>query len=304
MADAAKLIAYRTWQDRAFNIVGAACTCLGVIALAALLVKLLMDGGPHLLSSKFFTSYPSELFPAKAGILTAIVGTLTVIVVTFFAAVPLGVATAVYLEEYARKNWVTDLVELNISNLAGVPSITYGLLAYWFFCYLLGLKPVVLVGGLTLAILILPVIIVTTREALRTIPVSIREAAYAAGATKWQVIRYHLVPYSLGGILTGTIIALSRAIGETAPIIAIGGGGFGSNLPPSPLSGDFPFLSFQWLWSPFTVLPMQMFLWTDSPNFILQQKAAAIGLVLIVLTLSLNAVAIVIRYRIRKRIKW
>ena len=304
MADASQLIAYRKWQDRAFNVVGAFCTCLGVVALAALLVKLLIDGGPHLLTTRFFTSYPSELFPAKSGILTAIVGTLAVIVVTFFAAVPLGVATAVYLEEYAHKNWLTDLVELNISNLAGVPSITYGLLAYWFFCYLIGLNPVVVVGGLTLAILVLPVIIVTTREALRTIPASIREAAYAAGATKWQVIRYHLVPYSLGGILTGTIIALSRAIGETAPIIAIGGGGFGSNLPPPPISSDFPFLSFQWLWSSFTVLPMQMFLWTDSPNSILQQKAAAIGLVLIVLTLSLNAVAIVIRYRIRKRIKW
>ena len=185
-----------------------------------------------------------------------------------------------------------------------MPSITFGLLAYWFFCYLLDFRPVVFVGGLTLAVLVLPIIIVTSREALRAIPGSIREAAYAAGATKWQVIRYHLVPYSLGGILTGTIIALSRAIGETAPLIAIGGGGFVSDLPPAPLAAHPPFVSFDWLTSPFTVLPMQMFLWTDSPNAILQQKAAAIGLVLIALTLSLNSLAIVARYRIRQRIKW
>lgn len=303
MHDTSRLIAYRKWQDRAFALLGMVCTGIGVAALAALLVKLAIDGGPYL-SGQFFASYPSELFPARSGILPAIVGTLALVVVTFVAAVPLGVATAVYLEEYARKNWLTAAIEVNISNLAGVPSITFGLLAYWFFCYLLGFRPVVFVGGLTLAILVLPIIIVTAREALRAIPGSIREAAYAAGATKWQVIRLHLIPYSLGGILTGTIIALSRAIGETAPLIAIGGGGFVSNLPPAPLTSAPPFLSFGWLTSSFTVLPMQMFLWTDSPNAVLQKKAAAIGLVLIVLTLSLNAVAIAVRYRIRQRIKW
>jgi phosphate transport system permease protein len=303
MTDVSRLIRYRKRQDYAFAVMGVLCTAVGVVALAALLVKLAVDGGPYL-GTKFFTSHPSELFPAKSGILPAIVGTLAVIVVTFLAAVPLGVATAVYLEEYAKKNWFNDAIEINISNLAGVPSITFGLLAYWFFCYLLDFKPVVFVGGLTLAVLVLPIIIVTSREALRSIPGSIREAAYAAGATKWQVIRYHLIPYSLGGILTGTIIALSRAIGETAPLIAIGGGGFVSDLPPSPVSSQPPFLSFGWLTSSFTVLPMQMFLWTDSPNAILQKKAAAIGLVLIVLTLSLNSLAIAVRYRIRKRIKW
>jgi phosphate transport system permease protein len=303
MTDLGRLIRYRKRQDRVFAVVGVLCTALGVVALAALLVKLAIDGAPHL-GGKFFTSYPSELFPAKSGILLAIVGTLAVIAVTFVAAVPLGVATAVFLEEYARKNWFTDLIEINISNLAGVPSITFGLLAYWFFCYLLDFRPVVFVGGLTLAILVLPIIIVTSREALRAIPASIREAAYAAGATKWQVIRFHVVPYSLGGILTGTIIALSRAIGETAPLIAIGGGGFVSDLPPSPITSHPPFLSTAWLNASFTVLPMQMFLWTDSPNAILQKKAAAIGLVLIVLTLALNSLAIAVRYRIRQRIKW
>ena len=303
MTDLGRLIAIRRRQDRAFTVLGISCTAIGVIALAALLVKLAVDGGPYL-SRQFFTSFPSELFPARSGILPAIVGTLLLVIVTFLAAVPLGVATAVYLEEYARKNWLTAAIEVNISNLAGVPSITFGLLAYWFFCYLLGFRPVVFVGGLTLAILVLPIIIVTAREALRAIPASIREAAYAAGATKWQVIRYHLIPYSLGGILTGTIIALSRAIGETAPLIAIGGGGSVSHLPPAPLSAEPPFLSFAWLNSSFTVLPMQMFLWTDSPNAVLQHKAAAIGLVLIVLTLALNSLAIAVRYRIRQRIKW
>jgi phosphate ABC transporter, permease protein PstA len=302
MTDIPSMIAWRKLQDRAFSALGIMCTAIGVLALAALLIKLIWDGGPYL-SYQFLSSRPSEIFPNKSGISTAIAGTLAVIVVTFFTAVPLGVATAVYLEEYARKNWFTDLIEINISNLAGVPSITYGLLGYWFFCYLLGFKPVVFVGGLTLAVLVLPIIIVTTREALRTIPGGIKEAAYASGATKWQVIRYHLVPYSLGGILTGTIIAMSRALGETAPLLAIGVGTM-LELPPSPVQSSPPFLSFQWLNYPFTVLPMLMFLQTDSPDAILQKKAATIGLVLIALTLSLNTAAIVIRYRIRKRIKW
>jgi len=302
MNDVIALIRYRKRQDWVFNVVGMLATAVGVVALAALLVKLGIDGLPHL-TPQFFTLPSSELHPARAGIFPAIMGTVAVVVVTFFAAVPLGVASAVYLEEYAHKNWFTDLIEINISNLAGVPSITFGLLGYWFFCYLLDFRPVVFVGGLTLAILVLPIIIVTTREALRSIPGTIREAAYAAGATKWQVIRFHLIPYSMGGILTGTIIALSRAIGETAPLIALGGGGF-SDVPPAPFLPRPPFVSFAWLNSSFSVLPMQMFLWTDAPQHVLQQKAAAAGLVLIALTLSLNAVAIVVRYRIRKRIKW
>lgn len=301
MTDVARLIALRKRQDRLFAVLGMACTAFGVLALAALLIKLAIDGLPFI-TVNFFTSKPSELFPERAGILTAIVGTLAIISVTFVTSVPLGVATAVYLEEYAPKNWLTAAIEINISNLAGVPSITFGLLAYWFFCYLLDLDPVVFVGGLTLAILVLPIIIVTTREALRTIPNSIREAAYAS-ATKWQVIRMHLVPYSMGGILTGVIIAISRAIGETAPLLVLGGGGL-TNLPPSPISSHFPFVNFSWLTAKFTVLPMLMYLWTDSPNAILEKKAAAIGLVLIVLTLSLNAAAIVVPYRIRQRIKW
>jgi phosphate transport system permease protein len=242
--------------------------------------------------------------PDKAGILTALIGSLCVMIVTFAAAVPLGVAAAIYLEEYSRKNWLTNLIEINISNLAGVPSITYGLVSLWLFGYLLGLTSSVLVGGLTLAMLVLPIIIVTTREAIRSIPSAIREAAYASGATKWQTIRYHLLPYSLGGIATGTIIAMSRAVGESAPLIVIGAAGWLSSLPPAPLVRRFPFISFRWLTSDFTVLPIQMFTWSGDPNPKFQDNAAAAGLVLIIFTLSMNALAIVVRYRVRRKIKW
>jgi phosphate transport system permease protein len=267
---------------------------------------------------EFFVNNADAIDPASAGILMASVGSLYVIVVTFFSAVPLGVAAAVYLEEYAKKSWFVDLVEINIANLAGVPSITYGLMALWLFSYLLGLSSSVLVGGLTVAavvgllrvmsdfeaLLILPIIIVTTREALRSIPNAIREAAYACGATKWQTIWYHLLPYSLGGIATGTIIAMSRAVGETAPLIVIGAAGWVSHLPPAPVTSQPPFLSFRWLFADFTVLPIQMFTWAGDPDPAFRDHAAAAGLVLIAFTLSFNALAIVLRYRVRQKIKW
>lgn len=305
MDDVSKLIAYRKRQDRLFEALGGLCTLVGIATLAALLIKLAVDGLPMLVRVRtFFFSNASYVEPTESGILMAWVGSLCVMVVTFLAAVPLGVAAAVYLEEYAKRNWLTNLIEINISNLAGVPSITFGLMALWLFGYLLGLSSSVLVGGLTLALLILPIIIVATREALRSIPNAIREAAYAAGATKWQTIRYHMLPYSLGGIATGTIIAMSRAVGETAPLIVIGAAGWLSNLPPSPLSGRFPFLNFRWLHADFTVLPVQMFTWTADPDPAFQANAAAAGLVLIVFTLAMNGVAIAVRYRIRQKIKW
>jgi phosphate transport system permease protein len=174
-----------------------------------------------------------------------------------------------------------------------------GLLVYQF-----RLGQSILTGGLTLAFLILPIVIVATREALRTIPQGIREAAYALGSTKWQVVRHHLLPYSIGGTMTGIIIALSRAIGETAPLITIGALTFIAFLPPPPITSQPPFLSFEWLSSPFSVLPIQMFNWVSRPDQAFVVNAAGAGLVLILVTLSLNAVAIVIRYRVRKRIKW
>jgi phosphate transport system permease protein len=188
--------------------------------------------------------------------------------------------------------------------LAGVPSIVYGLLALGLFVYTFGFGHSILSAGLTLALLILPVVIVATREAIRSIPAAIREGAYAVGATKWQTTRDHVVPYSLPGIMTGVIIGMARAIGETAPIITIGALTFIAFLPPAPMSSEFPFLSFEWLLSPFTVMPIQMFNWTSRPEAAFHHNAAAAGLVLLVMTLSMNALAIYIRYRLRKRIKW
>lgn len=297
-----RIIARRKRQDAAFNVVGILCTCVGIATLGALLVDLLLDGLPRI-NWQFLVSFPSR-FPARAGILSSWVGTLLIMLVTASTAVPLGVAAGVYLEEYARKNWVTNLIEINIANLAGVPSIIYGLMALGLLVYQFGLGQSVLAGGLTLAFLILPIVIVATREALRTIPQGIREAAYALGSTKWQVVRHHLLPYSVGGTMTGIIIALSRAIGETAPLITIGALTFIAFLPPAPVQSAPPFVSAEWLRSPFSVLPIQMFNWVSRPEQEFLVNAAAAGLVLIFVTLSLNAVAILIRYRVRKRIKW
>jgi phosphate transport system permease protein len=251
----------------------------------------------------FFTSFPSRR-AANAGILSAWVGSTLVMAVTALVAVPLGIASGIYLEEYARKNLITDLIEINITNLAGVPSIVYGLLALGLFVYQFGLGQSILSAGLTLALLILPIVIVATREAIRAIPQAIREASYACGATQWQTVRYHILPYSAAGILTGVIIGMARAIGETAPIITIGALTFIAFLPPAPLTAAPPFLSFEWLFSPFTVMPIQMFNWTSRPEAAFQANAAAAGFVLVVMTLAMNGAAIWLRYRLRRNIKW
>jgi phosphate transport system permease protein len=275
---------------------------VGVLTFASLFAGMAIDGA-HRLSPDFFTNFPSR-HPEQAGILSAWVGTTLVMIVTAVTAVPLGVAGAVYLEEYAPKNWVTDIIEINVTNLAGVPSIVYGLLALGLFVYQFGFGQSILSAGLTLALLILPVVIVATREAIRSIPAVIREGAYALGATKWQTTADHILPYSLPGILTGVIIGMARAIGETAPIITIGALTFIAFLPPAPFSGDPPAGLFDWLFAPFTVMPIQMFNWTSRPEAAFHQNAAAAGLVLVVMTLSMNALAIYIRYRLRKKIKW
>ena len=297
-----RIIARRKRQDFIFNIVGIICLLVGIITLIALVLQMAIDGLPRL-DWQFLTSFPSR-FASEAGILSSWVGTLLIMLVTGFTAVPLGIAAGVYLEEYARKNRITNLIEINIANLAGVPSIIYGLMALGLLVYQFSLGQSVLAGGLTLAFLILPIVIVATREALRTIPQNIRDGAYALGSTKWQVVRHHLLPYSLGGIMTGVIIALSRAIGETAPLITIGALTFIAFLPPAPVQAQPPFVSFDWVWSPFSVLPIQMFNWVSRPEKEFITNAAAAGLVLIIVTLSLNAVAIFIRYRVRRRIKW
>ncbi len=297
-----QLISRHKRNDVIFGVIGLLCMMVGVVTLVVLFVDLLIDGHTRF-TWEFFTNFPSR-HPEKAGIISALVGTGLVMLVTMVAAVPLGVAAGIYLEDYAKKSWVTDLIEVNVTNLAGVPSIIYGLLALGLFVYILGLGESILTAGLTLALLILPVIIVATRESIRAIPASIREAAYAVGATKWQVTSDHIIPYSQGGILTGVIIGLARAIGETAPIITIGALTFIAFLPPSPVTTTPPFVNFDWLTSPFTVLPIQMFNWISRPDTAFHVNAAATGVVIIVLTLAMNGVAIWLRYRIRQRIKW
>jgi phosphate transport system permease protein len=283
-------------------LVGVVALMIGVLTFVALFVDMALDGLGRL-SWDFFTNFPSRR-PGQAGILSAWVGSTLVMLATAFFAVPLGVAAGIYLEEYAAKNWVTDVIEINITNLAGVPSIVYGLLALGLFVYQFGLGQSIVAAGLTLALLILPVVIVATREAIRSIPQGIREGAYALGATQWQVSKDHIIPYSMPGILTGVIIGMARAIGETAPIITIGALTFIAFLPPAPLKSEPPFVSFEWLFSPFTVMPIQMFNWTSRPEAAFHQNAAAAGFVLVLMTLAMNGLAIWLRYRLRKRIKW
>ena len=296
------LIARHKFWDQIFAILGLISMLVGVLTLAALFIDLLVDGAPRL-GWTFFTSFPSR-HAAEAGILSAWVGTILVMLVTALSGVPLGIAAAIYLEEYAPRNWMTDLIEINVTNLAGVPSIVYGLLALGLFVYQLDLGQSVLSAGLTLGLLILPVVIVATREAIRSVPASIREAAYAVGATKWQCLAHHVLPYSTAGILTGVIIGMARAIGETAPVITIGALTFIAFLPPMPFTDDPPAGLFDWLFAPFTVMPIQMFNWVSRPQAAFLENAAAAGVVLIVMTLAMNGVAIWIRYRYRERIKW
>jgi len=297
-----KRIALNKSRDYIFWIIGLFSTLIGFVLLFTLIIDLFIDGFPRL-SWQFLVSYPSR-FPEKAGILSAWVGTTLVMIVTAATAVPLGIGAGIYLEEYGKKNWLTHLIEINMNNLAGVPSIIYGLLALGLFVYFLKFGESILTGGLTLGLLILPMVVIATRESIRAIPNSIREASYALGATKWQTIKHHILPYSSGGILTGMIIGLSRAIGETAPIITVGALTFIAFLPSSPISSEFPFLSFKWILDPFTVMPIQMFNWISRPQKGFHINAAAAGIILLFMTLLMNAFAIYMRYKFRKRIKW
>jgi len=295
------IVRAKRW-DLFFAVLGLLALMVGVLTFVVLFADMAIKGVPRL-DYEFFTSFPSRR-AEHAGILSAWVGTILVMLVTGLAAVPVGVAAGVYLEEYAPKNWITDIIEINISNLAGVPSIVYGLLALGLFVYQFGFGQSILSAGLTLALLILPVVIVSTREAIRAIPQSIHEGSYACGATTWQTVRDHIVPYSSAGILTGIIIGMARAIGETAPIITIGALTFIAFLPPAPFTGEPPAGLFDWLFAPFTVMPIQMFNWTSRPEAAFEINAAAAGFVLVFMTLAMNGLAIYIRYHLRKNIKW
>jgi phosphate transport system permease protein len=256
-------------------------------SLAALIADVWSDGAGRL-SWEFLTGFPSRR-AADAGIFHALAGSIFVILVTGVLAVPIGVASAIYLEEYGRRNFVARVIEINITNLAAVPSIIYGLLGLGLFVRAMGMGRSVMAGGSTLALLVLPVVILATREALRAVPPSIREGSYALGATKWQTIWYQVLPIALPGILTGMILALSRAIGETAPLISIGALTFVAFAPDS-------------IWSPFTVLPIQIFNWVSRPQVEFRANAAAGILVLLALLLTMNAAAIWLRDRFQKKL--
>ena len=276
--------------DGVFAILVFIATIFGLVVLAALVVDIAIDGLPKL-SWQFITSYPSQILPETAGIYPALVGSLWLLVFTALISVPLGIGAAVYLEEYATDTWLNRVVEVNISNLAGVPSIIYGLLGLGIFVNLLapitGGKSVIS-GAATLSLLILPVIIIATREALKAIPDSVREGGFALGATRWEVIRSHLLPMALPGALTGTILALSRAIGETAPLIVIGAATYINFTPASPRDE-------------FTALPIQIFAWIEQAQPEFAQLAAAGIVVLMVVLLLSNSVAILLRNRYQRR---
>ncbi len=293
-------------KDIAFEILGLLVLFFVITFVFSIFIDLLIDGWDRL-NIKFLTSYPSRR-PENAGILSAWVGTLYVMAGAIFWSVLLGVPAGIYLEEYSRKNKIASFIEININNLAAVPSIIYGLLALGIFVYRFKLGESILTAGLTLGLLMLPVIVVSTRESIRRIPRSIREAAYAMGATRWELIKDHILPYSFGGILTGVIIAASRAIGETAPLITIGALTFIAFLPTSPFTDEFPFFSFEnfkdMLMSPFTVIPIQMFNWISRPQKAFHENAAAAGIVLMIATIALNAIAYYVRYKYRKRYSW
>ncbi len=295
-------VASRKVRDQLFVVVGLLALFACLLSLLVLFGKLVMDGSDRF-TWEFVSSFPSRR-AVHAGILAAWVGSSLVMLVTACTAVPVGVMAAIYLEEYAPKNWFTGIIEIDVTNLAGVPSIVYGLLALGLFVYKFDLGQSIVTAGLTLALLILPVVIVATREAVRSVPRAIREAAYGLGATRWEVTKDHVLPYSTGGILTGMILGLSRAIGETAPLITIGALAFIAFLPTPPITDVAPYVSFTWLTDPFTVMPIQMFNWVSRPDPAFQSNAAAAGAILLGMTLLMNAVAIYIRFRFRKSINW
>ena len=290
------------WFDSSFYVVGFASTLIGLAILAVLIIDILLDGAGRL-GWQFFTSYPSRK-PEAAGILSAWIGTVWIMVLTALLAVPLGIMAAIQLEEYSKKSWLTNLIEINIANLAGVPSIIYGLLGLGLFVRVMSLERSVISGAATLAILVLPIVILSTREAIRAIPFSIREASYALGATKWQTIRHQVLPAALPGIMTGIILAMSRAVGETAPLITIGALTYVAFLPTRPITSEFPFISFQGLFDPFTVLPIQIFNWVSRPQKGFFADAAAGIIVLLIITFLMNAIAVWIRHKHSKKIRW
>ncbi|MDN3668466.1 phosphate ABC transporter permease PstA [Echinicola jeungdonensis] len=276
-------------KDKIFQVFGLFCTFLGLVVLAIFLIDILLEGLGRI-DWDFLTSLPSRK-ASRAGILTAWAGTLWILVLTAIIAIPLGVSAGVYLEEYGKKSKMANFLEINISNLAGVPSIIYGLLGLEIFVRQMHLGGSLLSGALTLSLLVLPIIIVTTREALKAIPQSLRDASSALGASKWQTIWMQVLPAASGGIMTGIILSLSRAVGEAAPLIVIGALAYVPFVPETPMDE-------------FTVLPIQIFNWVTRPQEEFLINVAAAIIVLLLITFMLNGVAVYLRYRQQKKVKW
>lgn len=282
-------LAARRAAGRLFFAVCIAATLFGLVTLVVLLVTVASDGLSRI-SLDFINSYPSR-FADQAGIKAALAGTIWIMALTALFAVPVGVGAAIYLEEFAPRNWLTKAIETNINNLAGVPSIIYGILGLALFVRALDMGRSVLAGSLTMALLVLPIIIVAAREGLRSVPPSIREGSLALGATPWQTVRFQVLPPAMPAVLTGVILALSRAIGETAPLIVMGALTFVAFTPSGPLSA-------------FTVLPIQIFNWVSRPQAAFQTTAAAGIIVLLVLLLTMNAVAVGLRNYFERKRGW
>lgn len=276
-------------KDKLFKYFGIVCTLAGLIVLVIFIIDILIDGVQRL-DWKFITSLPSR-FPEKAGILTAWTGTLWIFFLTAIIAIPLGIAAGIYLEEYIRKGRLANLLEINIANLAGVPSIIYGILGLEIFVRILNFGGSLLAGSFTLALLILPIIIVATREAVKAVPKTIKEASFALGATKWQTISRQVLPAAASSIITGIILALARAVGETAPLIVIGALAYVPFVATNPMDE-------------FTVLPMQIFNWVSRPQhgFIINAAAAIIILLCIVFVMA--GIAVYLRNRAQRKIQW
>jgi phosphate transport system permease protein len=279
-------IRQRRITAKVFAVVCLVATLIGVVVLAALLVDLFRDGAARL-SFDMITGFPSR-FPDRAGIGPAVAGSAWVLFLTAIIAFPLGVGTAIWLEEYAADNRWKRLIEMNIANLAGVPSIVYGILGLTLFVRVMGLGRSLMAAALTLALLILPVIIIASQEALKAVPRSIRLGAYALGATRWETIQHQILPMAMPGVMTGTILALSRAIGEAAPVILVGALGFVAFIPTNPSDQ-------------YTVLPFQIFNWVSRPQPAFHEVAAAASLVLLALLLSMSGIAIWLRNKYTRR---
>lgn len=274
--------------DQLFKFWGIFCTLLGLVLLSIFIGSILVDGIQRI-NWDFITNLPSRR-AEDSGIYTALMGSVWVLVLTTIIALPVGIGAAIYLEEYAKKGKLSSLLEVNISNLAGVPSVIYGLLGLEIFVRVMQMGSSVLAGSFTLALLILPIVIVSTREAIKAVPQSIRDASYAMGASKWQTISLQLLPASLGGIMTGVILALSRAVGETAPLIVIGALAYVPFAPSSAMDD-------------FSVLPIQVFNWISRPQQGFEVNAAAGIIVLLSITFVMNGIAVYLRNRWQKNLK-